>query len=66
MCKVDSQLEVAVYHSQLSLVLWVFLGGTVVKNLQEKHRHTFDPWVREILWRKKEQTTPVFCTGKSY
>ena len=53
MCKVDRQLEVAVYHKQLSLVLWVFLGGTVVKNLQEKHRHKFHPWFREILRRKK-------------
>ena len=26
-------------------------------------RPGFDPWVREILWRKKSQPTPYFCLG---
>ena len=26
----------------------------------------FDPWVRKIPWRKKQQPTPVFLPGKSH
>ena len=26
----------------------------------------FDPWVRKILWRRKQQPTPVFSPGKSH
>ena len=29
-------------------------------------RHSFDPWVRKIPWRRKWQSTPVFLPGKSY
>jgi len=29
-------------------------------------RHGFDPWVRKILWRKKQQPTPVFLPRKSH
>ena len=29
-------------------------------------RCTFDPWVREISWRKKWQPTPVFLPGESH
>ena len=28
-------------------------------------RHEFDPWVRQIPWRRKWQLTPVFLPGKS-
>ena len=24
----------------------------------------FDPWIRQILWRRKGQPTPVFLPGK--
>ena len=27
-------------------------------------RHGFDPWVREIPWSGKRQTTPVFLPGQ--
>ena len=27
-------------------------------------RRRFDPWVREIPWRRKWQLTPVFLSGK--
>ena len=40
-----------------------FLGGTVVKNLPanvEDARHRFNPWVRNIPWIRKWQSTPVF------
>ena len=29
-------------------------------------RHSFDPWVRQILCRRKWQPTPVFLPGKSH
>ena len=29
-------------------------------------RHRFNPWVREIPWRRKWQPTPVFLPGKSH
>ena len=29
-------------------------------------RHRFDPWVRNILWRRKLQPTPVFLPGESH
>ena len=28
-------------------------------------RHGFNPWVRKIPWRKKQQLTPLFLLGKS-
>ena len=27
-------------------------------------RHSFNPWVRNIPWSKKQQSTPVFLPGK--
>ena len=45
-------------------------SGSVLKNLPANarrcRRHRFDPWVREIPWRKKWQLTPVFLPGKSH
>ena len=29
-------------------------------------RHGFDPWVREIFWRRKWQPTPIFFPGESH
>ena len=29
-------------------------------------KHRFDPWVRNIPWRRKWQLTPVFLPGKSH
>jgi len=41
-------------------------GGTVVKNppangdsAKRFRRHAFDPWVQNIPWRAKWQSTPV-------
>ena len=45
-----------------------FPGDTVVKNLPAMQktcrRHSFDPWVREIPWRRNWQPTPVFVPGR--
>ena len=44
-----------------------FLGCAVVKNLpandEELKKCGFDPWVRNIPWRRKWQPTPVFLPG---
>ena len=40
----------------------------VVENLwpvQETERHTLDPWVGKIPWRRAWQPTPVFLPGES-
>ena len=43
-----------------------------VKNLPEMRRHRrcgfawFNPWVRNIPWRRKWQPAPVFLPGKSH
>ena len=35
-----------------------------VKNLVECGRPGFDPWVRKIPWRRKQQPTPIFLSGE--
>ena len=32
----------------------------------EISKHSFDPWVRKIPWKRKSQHTPVFLSGKSH
>ena len=34
--------------------------------MQETERRGFDPWVREIPWRRNWQPTPVFLPGESH
>ena len=45
-----------------------FPGGTEVKNLpavqKNCRKHSFDPWVGQIPWRRKWQPTPVFLPVK--
>ena len=36
----------------------------MVKNLLAKEEMPFDPWVRNIPWERKWQSTPVFLMGK--
>ena len=44
-----------------------FPGGSVVKKSACQCRSCrFDPWVRNIPWRRKWQSTPVFLPGKSH
>ena len=43
-----------------------FQGGSVVKNPPPSKRYGFNPWVRKILWRRKQQPTPVFLPGKPH
>ena len=44
----------------------VFPIGSMVKNLPLSRRHWFNPWVRNIPWRRKWQPTPAFLSGKSH
>ena len=32
----------------------------------QHRRHRFNPWVRKIPWRRKQQPTPIFLPGKSH
>jgi len=44
-----------------------FLGDSVVKNPPANVDDLgFEPWVKKILWRRKQQPTPVFLPGKSH
>ena len=47
--------------------LWDFPGGSDGKaSCLQCRRPGFDPWVRNILWRRKWQPTPVLLPGKSH
>ena len=35
-------------------------GKEAICQCRRHRRHSFDPWVRKIPWRRKWQTTPVF------
>ena len=47
-----------------------FVGGASGKEpiyqFCRDNRHGFDPWVREITWRRVWQPTPVFLSGESH
>ena len=55
----------------LSLLLQCFLYNKRFYTAFQKSaclqsgRPRFDPWVGKILWRRKQQPTPVFLSGKS-
>ena len=47
---------------------WGFPSDSAVKNspaTPRLRRHGFDPWVRKVSWRRKQQPTPVFLPGES-
>ena len=47
-----------------------FPGGTSGKELvcqcKRRKRHSFDPWIGKIPWRRASQPTPVFLPGESH
>ena len=45
---------------------WGFPYGSAVRLSHQWRRHSFNPWVRKIPWRRKRQPTPVFLPGKSH
>ena len=50
--------------------MWGFPGGTSGKesacHYRRHKRHSFDPWVGKIPWRRKWQPIPVFLPGASH
>ena len=45
--------------------IWASQAALVVKNPPANAgdmRHRFNPWVKEILWRRAQQLTPVFLS----
>ena len=56
------------YSSQgIWIFLWGFPGGASKESSGQcrvHRRREFDPWVREVPWRRKRQFTPVFLSGK--
>ena len=63
-------------YSGIRQWLWlqnVFPGGTMIKNLPantggetDVSSSGFNPWLGNIPWRRKWQTTPVLLPGKSH
>ena len=41
-------------------------GKELICQCRRRKRPGFDPWVRKIPWRRKQQPTPVFLPGKSH
>ena len=73
-------LEVVGIHNRLALLCPGMLGARiqssrymtgfpddsgVKESTCQCGRHGFDPWVRRIPWRRKQQRTPVFLSGES-
>ena len=44
--------------------IWDFTGGSVAKNPPPYRGPEFDPWVRQIPWRRKRQPIQYSCLGK--
>ena len=44
---------------------WASLVNQIIKNPPVSRRPEFDPWVREIPWRRAWPPTPVFLPGES-
>ena len=55
-------IYVYIYICMLQLQLPRWLSGK--ESACQCRRHGFDPWVRQILWSRKWQLTPVFLPGK--
>ena len=38
----------------------------LIRNLLQNRKPRFNPWVREISWRREWQSTPAFLPGESH
>ena len=41
-------------------------GKETAYQCRDRKKHRFDPWVREISWRRTWKSTPVFLPGESH
>ena len=46
--------------------MWTSLVTQTVKNLPAVQEPGFNPWIGNIPWRRKWQSTPVFLPGEFY
>ena len=59
-------------HTNLGNAAWVIRlprwasGKEPACQCRRRKRHRFNPWVREIPWRRAWQPTPVFLPGESH
>ena len=60
-CSVAEKMENLISLFQL----WVFPGGSAVKNHLQRRRYRFNSWVKKIPWRREWQPTPVFLPEKN-
>ena len=76
---IDVDLETKWYELTLSEAsIWHSLEAKIWRGLESEQgfmwqlfhwrcwRRGFDPWVRNIPWRRKRQPTPVFLPGKPH
>ena len=60
------------YHCAKMVISDLFIGpifcvyGRMYITCKRPKRCGFDPWVRNILWRRAWQLTPVFLPGESH
>ena len=54
------------YWTSMRSTSWGFPGGINVEecHCKRRKRHGFDPWVKNIPWRRAWHPTPVFLPGK--
>jgi len=50
---------------KMPFIYWASLVAQTVKTLLQCRRPRFDPWVRNIPWRREWQPIPVFLPGES-
>ena len=63
----NSSVHKSIYYFQWNINYLRLLGWFTGKESDcQCRRHRFDPWVRNMPWRRKWQSTAVFLPGKSH
>ena len=60
----STPFSVALRYWKLKLASRWRNGKESTSQWRRLKRHSFDPWVGKIPWRRKQQPTPVFLPGK--
>ena len=67
LCQLYSRLPLAIGFTRGSVFMSRAASGKEPAcQCRRCKRHRFDPWVREILWKRKWQPIPVFLPGESH